>query len=158
MDPAQTGELHGPAALVDRLTSAEPMGRQLVDQALAGRDLTWPADHVAAARVAAGIIMQAPPQTWEREIEAVAGRTELDLSTLRTAVVNRIEPDADALGRLVGRDRRDDLDRGQHVTPTPAQLAAMSTPRTGPVRPAVGRPADATHAVHTLAAQGRGPH
>src|SRR5664280_1396985 len=41
LDPAATAETHGPAALVDRLALAQPMGRQLVDQALAGRELRW---------------------------------------------------------------------------------------------------------------------
>ncbi len=56
--------------------------------------------------------------------------------------------DTDALGRLSGRDRRDDLDRGQHVHATPAQLAAMSDGRTGTVRPVQGRPADSNRPVH----------
>jgi DNA primase len=70
MDPTQLVELHGPTALVDRLATAEPMGCQLVEQALVGRDLTWPEARVAAACVAASIVVKAPPDGWQREIAA----------------------------------------------------------------------------------------
>ena len=133
LDPAQLAELHGPAALIDRLATAEPIGRQLVDQALGGRELTWPEDRVAAARIAAGILAKAPLATWQRELTAVAARTGIPADMLQTVLTDSIgapdgAADADALGRLTGRDRRDDLDRGQHVPATAAQLAAMSNP------------------------------
>jgi DNA primase len=92
LDPAATAETHGPAALVDRLALAQPMGRQLVDQALAGRELRWAEDRVTAARSAAGIIIQAPTASWEREIAAVADSTGLDESLLRMAVVDALDP------------------------------------------------------------------
>ena len=155
MDPAQTAQQHGPAALVDRLASAEPMGRQLVDHALAGHDLATVEGRVGAARQAAGIITQAMPDTWEREIVAVVARTEVEEYLLRDAVVDRIGTDTDAMGRLSGRDRRDDLDRGQHVQATPAQLAAMSAGRTGAVRPMHGRPAETARPAHATAGQAR---
>ncbi len=160
MDPAQTAQQHGPAALVDQLASAEPMGRQLVDHALAGHDLTTVEGRVGAARQAAGILTQAIPDTWEREIAAVVARTDVEEYLLREAVVDRIGTYGDALGRVAGRDRRDDLDRGQHVQATPAQLAAMSGGRTGPVRPAQARSAGATNRpTHALVAgQARGRH
>ncbi|MDT0262459.1 toprim domain-containing protein [Jatrophihabitans lederbergiae] len=162
MDPAQLAELHGPAVLVDRLATAESIGRQLVDQALTGRELTWPEDRVAAARVAAGIIAKAPLDTWQRELTAVSKRTGLQESTLQTVLAERIgapDTDDDALGRLTGRDRRDDLDRGQHVTATAAQLAAMSTPRSADIRPATARPADDARPSHRLTAtQARSRH
>ncbi|MEP6851241.1 MAG: toprim domain-containing protein [bacterium] len=66
LDPTATLTMHGPAVLMSRLTGAEPMGRQLLDQALRGRDLTWLEDRVAAARIAAGVIVHPPPSTWER--------------------------------------------------------------------------------------------
>ena len=136
LDPAATAETHGPAALVDRLALAQPMGRQLVDQALAGRELRWAEDRVTAARSAAGIIIQAPTASWEREIAAVADSTGLDESLLRMAVVDALDPDTDPLGRLRGRDRRDDLDRGQHLPPTAADIAAVSaSPATSVYRP-----------------------
>src|SRR5450759_2198937 len=136
LDPAATAELYGPAALVDRLALAQPMGRQLVDQALAGRELRWAEDRVTAARSAAAIIIQAPTASWEREIAAVAESTGLDESLLRTAVVDTLDPDTDPLGRLRGRDRRDDLDRGQHLLPTAADIAAVSaSPATSVHRP-----------------------
>ena len=160
MDPAQTAQQHGPAALVERLASAEPMGRQLVDHALAGHDLTTVEGRVGAARQAAGILYQAVPDTWEREIAAVVARTDVEEYLLREAVVDRIGTYGDALGRVAGRDRRDDLDRGQHVQATPAQLAAMSTGRIGPVRPAQSRPVDTTTrpARALTTSQGRGRH
>jgi len=43
-----------------------------------------------AAQEAAGIITQAPPTTWEREIVAVVERTDIEEPILRTAVVDRI--------------------------------------------------------------------
>jgi hypothetical protein len=149
MDPAQTAQQHGPAALVNRLTTAEPMGRQLVDRALGGHELTFVEQRIGAAREAAGIITQAPPTTWEREILAVVERTDIAEPILRTAAIDRIGTDTDALGRLSGRDRRDDLDRGQHVQATPAQLAAMSGGRSGPVRPVHGRPAEVARPVRS---------
>ncbi len=39
----------------------------------------------------------------------VTDRTGLDAVTLRMALTDTIGADTDALGRLVGRDRRDDL-------------------------------------------------
>ena len=151
LDPAATAETHGPAALVDRLALAQPMGRQLVDQALAGRELRWAEDRVTAARSAAGIIIQAPTASWEREIAAVADSTGLDESLLRMAVVDALDPDTEPLGRLRARDRRDDLDRGQHLPPTAADIAAVSaSPATSVHRPqqppagAARRPAAAT--------------
>jgi len=161
-DPAQLAELHGPAALIDRLATAEPIGRQLVDHALTGRDLTWPEDRVAAARIAAGILARAPLEGWQRELAAVAVRTGLDANTLRIVLLENIGPTdvgADALGRLVGRDRREDLDRGQHVPPTAAQLATMTTPRRAAIRPATSITADNPRPVVTLiAAQTRSRH
>jgi len=143
LDPADTAELHGPAALVDRLALAQPMGRQLVDQALAGRELRWAEDRVTAARSAAGIIIQAPTASWEREIAAVAASTGLDESLLRTAVVDALDPDTEPLGRLRARDRRDDLDRGQHLPPTAAAIAAVSASPATSVRRPQQPPADA---------------
>jgi hypothetical protein len=128
LDPAATAERHGPAVLVDRLAMAEPMGRQLVAHALAGRELRWAEDRITAARDAARIITQAPADTWEREIAAVTGDTDLDVALLRTAVVDAVDTDT-PLHRLAGRDRRDDLDRGQHAHPTAADIAALSAPR-----------------------------
>jgi DNA primase len=154
-DPAQLGELHGPTALVDRLTTAEPIGRQLVDHALTGRDLTWPEDRVAAARIAAGILAKAPLDTWQRELTAVTAPTGLPADMLQTVLAERIgvpDADADALGRLTGRDRREDLDRGQHVPATAAQLAAMTTPRTAVIRASTGRLADTISPVRGLPA------
>ena len=97
LDPADTAELHGRGALVDRLALAQPMGRQLVDQALAGRELRWAEDRVTAARSAAGVIIQAPTASWEREIAAVAESTGLDESLLRTAAVDALDPDTEPL-------------------------------------------------------------
>lgn len=159
MDPAQTVELHGPAALVDRLTMAEPLGRQLIEHALAGHDLSWPEARLGAARAAAGVIAKASPATWEREVEAVATRTALPESMLRTALVERIGPtetDTDALGRLTGHDRRDDLDRGQHVPATAAQLAAASAPRHFIVTPAPPQQTSTTRAAHPGAVRAAG--
>jgi len=60
------------------------------------------------------------------------------MAMLRSAVVDTIDTDTDtdALGRLNARDRRDDLNRGQNVTASPAQLAAMSAPRATAFHPA----------------------
>ena len=159
-DPASTAAVHGPAELVDRLTTAEPMGRQLVEHALGDRELTWAEDKVGFAREAAAIISHASPTTWEREVAAATDRTGLDPTLLRAALVDTIGTGGGDLGRLVGRDRRNDLDRGQHVQATPAQLAAMSGGRTSAVRPAQARPVDTTNRpTHALAAgQTRGRH
>ena len=142
LDPAATAERHGPAALVDRLAMAEPMGRQLIAQALAGRELRWAEDRVTATRSAGRIITQAPADTWEREIAAGAGDTDLGVALLREAVVDAVDTDT-PLHRLAGRDRRDDLDRGQHAPPTAADIAALSAPRRATtVRPAHSGPVD----------------
>ncbi len=157
-DPASTLDVYGPAMLMDRLTGAEPMGRQLVEQALDGHDMTWVHERVNAARIAAGIILKAPPTTWEREIVAVTDRGALGVFALREAVIDGIATDTDALGRLTGRDRRDDLDRGQRVQAIRAQLAAMSGGRTGTVRPAHSRRAETGQPAHALAtSQARPP-
>jgi DNA primase len=137
LDPAALVELSGPAALADTLASAEPMGRQLVARTLDGRELRWAEDRVTAARDAARVLTQAPAATWPREIAAVSERTGLDAELLRTAVVDAVDTDTDALHRLTARDRRDDLDRGQHAPSTAADIAARSRPRTDSVPPAV---------------------
>ncbi len=88
------------------------------------------------------IITQAPAATWERAIAAVAGDTDLDVALLRTAVVDAVDTDT-PLYRLDGRDGRDDLDRGQHPpSPTAADIAALSVPRTATIRPPERRPGD----------------
>jgi DNA primase catalytic core len=137
LDPAALVELSGPAALAYALASAEPMGRQLVAQALDGRELRWAEDRVSAARDAARVVTRAPAATWPREIAAVSERTGLDAGLLRTAVVDAVDTDADPLQRLTARDRRDDLDRGQHAPSTAADIAARSRPRADTVQPAV---------------------
>ena len=133
LDPAKTVEIYGRAALVDALAAAEPMGRQLVDQKLAGHELTWVEDRVNAGRVAGAVISRAPSTTWEREVEAVAERLGLDANLVRSGVVDSISisisVDGDALGRLTARARRDDLDHGQHAPATAADIAALSTCR-----------------------------
>jgi len=155
--PAWTAELHGPVALVDRLAAAQPMARQLVDQALAGRDLTKAESTVDAARVAAAIIAKAPPSTWPREITVVAANTGLDKGLLSMSVVDTIETDTDALGRLSARDRRDDLDRSQHVPPTAADIASLSTTRATPIiRPPQRQPVDTSRPPTAVAAATRG--
>jgi hypothetical protein len=102
LDPAATAERHGPAVLVDRLAMAEPMGRQLVAHALAGRELRWAEDRITAARDAARIITQAPADTWEREIAAVTSDTDLDVALLRTAVVDAVDTDTRCTVWLAG--------------------------------------------------------
>ncbi len=137
LDPASTAQLHGPAVLVEAVVTAEPMGRQLVEATLAGRTLGLPEEKVTAARDAGAILQQAPADTWLREIEAVSIQTGLDAGMLRTSVVEAIPvTDTDALGRASGRDRRDDLDRGQHLPPTAADIAARSTRATHRPAPA----------------------
>jgi DNA primase len=135
LDPAALAEQRGPAALADTLAAAEPMGRQLVVRTLDGRELRWAEDRVSAARDAARVLTQAPAATWPREIVVVADRTGLDAGLLRTAVVDAVDTDADPLHRLTARDRRDDLDRGQHAPVTAADVAALSRPRADTVDP-----------------------
>jgi len=137
LDPAALAEQRGLAALADTLAAAEPMGRQLVAQALDGRELRWAEDRVNAARDAARVLTQAPAATWPREIAVVSERTGLDAELLRTAVVDAVDTDADPLQRLTARDRRDDLDRSQHAPSTAADVAARSRPRAETVPPAV---------------------
>jgi DNA primase catalytic core len=108
LDPAQTAELHGPAALVDLLATAQPMARQLVDHSLAEEDLTWVERQVAAARLASSIIAKAPPDTWEREINAVATSTGIDQGLLRSTLVETVATDTDAMGRPIGPTVPDD--------------------------------------------------
>jgi DNA primase catalytic core len=108
MDPAELAERHGPAALIDRLTSAEPLARQVAAQAVRGRDLQWAETQVTAARTVADIVMRGPASTWQRELAAVAAHTGLSLSTLQLEVVQRLEssfaPDADGRRRVPGRN------------------------------------------------------
>ena len=79
----------------------------------------------------------------------------LDESLLRTAVVDALDPDTEPLGRLRGRDRRDDLDRGQHLPPTAADIAAVSaSPATSVYRPQ--QPPAAADRPLAAAAAGRG--
>jgi len=137
LDPAALAEQRGLASLADTLAAAEPMSRQLVAQALDGRELRWAEDRVSAARDAARVLTQAPAATWPREIAVVADRTGLDAGLLRTAVVDAVDADLDPLRRLAARDRRDDLDRGQHTPPTAADIAARSRARADTVEPAV---------------------
>jgi DNA primase catalytic core len=137
LDPAALAEQRGLASLADTLAAAEPMGRQLVAQALDGRELRWAEDRVSAARDAARVLTRAPAATWPREIAVVSERTGLDAELLRTAVVDAVDTDADPLRRLTARDRRDDLDRGQHAPSTAADVAARSRPRADAVPPAV---------------------
>jgi hypothetical protein len=66
------------------------------------------------------------------EIAAVADRP-LDDTLFRSTIVETLDSRADLdalhLGRLTAHDRRDDLDRGQHIPPTAAEIASLSAPR-----------------------------
>lgn len=133
MDPAQLAELHGPAALVERLASAEPLARQVAVHSIGERELRWAESQVIAARTVADVVMRAPTSSWQRELTAVAAQTGIELQTLQLVVVERLaaqHDDRDALGRLTRRDSRDDLERRQHVPATAAQVAAQMAPRT----------------------------
>jgi len=156
LDPAALAEQRGPPALAETLAAAEPMGRQLVARTLDGRELRWAEHRVSAARDAARVITQAPAASWPREIAAVADRTGLDAGLLRTAVVDAVDTDADPLHRLTARDRRDDLDRGQHAPTTAADIAAHSRPRTDFVPPAVLLVGEAVPQVPAAAVEGYG--
>ena len=161
LDPARVLELYGADRLADQLTKADPMARQLVETALSGRDLTWAEDRVAAARDAASIISQAPADTWQREAAAVATSTGLDPGLLTEVLIEAVRVGDDAVGRLTARDRRDDLDRGQHLPPTAADIAAMSFPNPLPARVTPWRPRtdpSATPITAATAAPQRGPH
>lgn len=130
LDPAQTAELHGPAALVDRLVTAQPMARQLVDHSLAGEDLTWVERQVAAARLASSIIAKAPPDTWEREINAVAMSTRIDPGLVRSTLVETVATDTDAVGRPIGPTVPDGVADDWQSTHAAAEVAAFSACRT----------------------------
>ena len=158
LDPAALAEQRGPAALAATLAAAEPMGRQLVARTLDGRELRWAEDRVSAARDAARVLTRAPAATWPREIAAVSGRTGLDAGLLRTAVVDAVGTDADPLRRLTARDRRDDLDRGQHAPSTAADIAAHSRPRTDSVPPAVLLVGEAVQQVPAAVVEGHAVH
>ncbi|HEX2806708.1 MAG TPA: hypothetical protein VHN80_11115 [Kineosporiaceae bacterium] len=65
-------------------------------------------------------------------------------------------PDTDPLGRLRARDRRDDLDRGQHLPPTAAAIAAVSaSPATSVRRPQQPTVNTARRPAAVTAARGR---
>ena len=83
------------------------MARQLVTQALAGADLTWAEQQVAAARLAGSIIAKAPPGTWQREIAAVAASTGIDDKLLHSTLIETIGTDTDAMARSIGLSRRE---------------------------------------------------
>jgi len=158
LDPAALAEQRGPAALADTLAAAEPMGRQLVARTLDGRELRWAENRVCAARDAARVLTQAPAATWPREIAVVSERTGLDAELLRTALVDAVDTDADPLQRLTARDRRDDLDRGQHAPSTAAEVAARSRPRTDSVQPAVLLVGETVPQVPAAAVEGHAVH
>ncbi len=55
--------------------------------------------------------------------------TGLDAGLLRTSVIEALPvTDTDALGRACARDRRDDLDRGQHLPPPPPTSPPSAPP------------------------------
>ena len=146
LDPALVHEQHGPAALVGLLADAEPLARQLATRAVldSTADRSTAEGSVRARRAAAAVLVKAPPGTWPTEITAVAQRTGLDPDLLRDSLIEAVHPvdgaEDDALGRLLTRDRRDDLDRGQYPTGTAAEVAALSKPPTMSLR----SPADGT--------------
>jgi len=111
LDPAATAQQHGPGALLARIGAAEPMSRQLVDDALNGRELDTPEARVGAARLAGDVIEKAPTDTWQREIKAVAEHIGLDAGLLHNAVAEAIPTDTEAFSRRNPRDRYDDLHR-----------------------------------------------
>jgi DNA primase catalytic core len=89
-DPAALAETSGPWTLVERLTAAEPLARQVAVRAVEGRDLRWAETRVAAARAVASIVMRAPASTWQREIDAVSTCTGLQLAALMPLMVDRL--------------------------------------------------------------------
>jgi len=149
LDPAATAQQHGPDSLVARIASAEPMGRQLVDDALNGRELDTPEARVSAARMAGALIGQAPTNTWQREIEAVTEHMGLDSGLLHNAVAEAIATDGllslsasvrpDEL-RQVPRADAIDAFRSARKTLRPPLNAGVTTSTSGPLGPSSAQP------------------
>ena len=151
LDPAATAQQHGPDSLVARIATAEPMGRQLVDDALNGRELDTPEARVSAARMAGAVIGQAPTNTWQREIEAVTEHIGLDSGLLHNAVAEAIATDTDGLlslrasvrhddPRQVPRADANDAPRSARKTLRPPQNAGVTSSTSGPLGSSSAQP------------------
>ena len=130
-DPASLAQYRGPAALRAALDAAVPLADLVVDERLArwtGR-LHWAEGQIGAARDAAGLIATFPSEHVGRQVLRVARQLGLEPAEVTGVVVDTVRRDTDAPGRLSGRDRRDDLDRGQ---------GADAAPITGAQRRAAG--------------------
>ena len=118
--------------------------------------LRWVEGQLGAARDAAGLIANLPPDQIGRQVLRVADRLGLDPAGLTRAVADAVSRDGDALGRLGRRDRRDDLDRGATTTPaTAAQLAR--TGYSAPLRSVAPGPSPSAGAHTGAAAWGATP-
>jgi len=152
-DPASLAQQQGPDALRAALDAAVPLADLVVDERLArwaGR-LHWAEGQIGAARDAAGLIATFPSEHVGRQVLRVARQLGLEPAELTSAVVDAVSRDADAPGRPSGRDRRDDLDRGQRADAAPitmlsaAQLARAGYPAplaTSARRAGAGAPAE----------------
>ena len=130
MDPAELHLVHGPAALLHALIAADPMVWRLTEQVIARhRDpWEWTETRLAAARDAAEVVGGMAPNVWPREITRLAARLELGVMTIQKEILEASDRADDAWGRLAARHTRDDLDRGQTVPRTSAELARDAFP------------------------------
>jgi DNA primase catalytic core len=133
LDPAGLLQQHGASAVLNAIIEARPLAEQLIDHRVAQHeDRLGSVDGLLdAVRASAEVIGVLPAQQWPTGVEYIADKTGALATTVQMAVIVAGAADREPLGRLTGRDRRDDLDRGQYVAQTAAGIAAMTAgPRT----------------------------
>lgn len=139
-DPASLAQHQGAGALLAAFEAAAPLADLVVDARMDrwSNRLHWAEGRVGAARDAAALIAIIPPEHVGHQVLRVADRLGLEHTEVTGAVVDIVTRESDAgreaWGRIERRDRRKDLDRGQHAgrnlaAPwTAAQLARTAFP------------------------------
>jgi hypothetical protein len=150
VDPAQLLTDHGEFAVVEAVEDGPDLARAVIDHRLAERGRVDSVEgRVAAARHAANVLAPLGHDKWEQHIAYIAERVDVAPTTVHAMVVEASVAGGDVQGRLLGHDRREDLDRGQLLPRTAVEIAGegLSTTFTarrlapGPVALPVGVPA-----------------
>lgn len=135
-DPADVRAARGGPSLGELVSGTEPLSARLAWLAAGEVHSDELYTQRLAARAAAEVIVHAPLDTWPAVTGRVAQTSNVPAALIAEYLAQTVP--AEPLGRLAGRDQRDDLDRGQHLDErTAAQFAAASTPpmiRPGPSR------------------------
>jgi DNA primase len=136
VDPAQLLTDRGELAVVEAVEDGPDLARAVIDHRLAERGrVDSVEERVSAARYATQVLAPLGQDKWEQHIAHIAERLDVTPTTVHEMVVQAAAAAGRGVqGRLRGRDRLEDLDRGQFVPRTAREIAGEGLSTTFAVR------------------------